>query len=65
MRYRTLPDKDKEGPIRDFYAARDERRRKEFGSSESVWEIREKAVERAFWKDPDADEDGHEVQIRE
>lgn len=57
MRVRTLPQKDKESQIRDYYADRDERRRKEFGNSENVWEIREKAVDRAFWKDPDVDGD--------
>lgn len=67
MRTRTLPDKDKEGMVSDYYAERDARRRKEFGSSEDVWELREKAVERAFWRDPNDldDVDGREVQVRE
>ncbi|KAK4550847.1 hypothetical protein LTR36_000427 [Oleoguttula mirabilis] len=65
MRARQLPDKDKEPMISDYYAERDERRRKEFGNSENIWELREKAVERAFWRDPDADEEGHDVQVRE
>ena len=58
MRTRTQPQKEREIQIKDYYAARDERRRKEFGSSESVWEIRHKAVQTAFDKDPDADEEG-------
>ena len=57
MRTRTLPDQDKEGMIAEFYADRDERRRKEVGNSESVWELREKAVEKAFWKDPNVEEE--------
>jgi len=66
MRHRTLSAKDREPQIRDYYEERDERRRREFGSSEDVWEIREKPVERAFWKDPDADEDdGRGVQVNE
>lgn len=65
MRTRTLPSQDKEAMIREYYAERDERRRKEVGSSEAIWDIREKVVEKAFWKDPDADDEGHAVQIRE
>jgi len=65
MRINTLPDRDKQRMVRDYYAARDERRRKEFGSSEDVWEIREKAVTSAFGRDPDADEEAHGVQVSE
>lgn len=60
MRTRTYPDKEKENHIREYYEQRDARRRQEFGSSERIWEIREKAVEKAFWKDPDAEEVGGE-----
>ncbi|EMC96735.1 hypothetical protein BAUCODRAFT_34127 [Baudoinia panamericana UAMH 10762] len=66
MRTRTLPSQDKEGMIREYYRARDERRRNENkGNSEDIWELRTKPVERAFWKDPDADDDGHDVQVKE
>lgn len=64
MRVRTLPDHEKEEQIRDFYAKRDERRRKEFGSSEDVWEIRRTAVTSAFGKDP-YKEEGSGVQVTE
>lgn len=56
MRNRTLPAKDTEEMIAQYYLDRDERRKKERGSSEDVWEIRTKGVERAFHKDPDAEE---------
>ncbi|KAF2770800.1 hypothetical protein EJ03DRAFT_388606 [Teratosphaeria nubilosa] len=63
MRNRTLPAKDKEHQIREYYRLRDEKRKKEFGSSENIWDIREKPVERAFWRDPDADDgDGRSPQ---
>lgn len=55
MRTRTLSTPEREKQIRDHYAGKDQRKRKEFGSSEDVWEIREKPVLKAFWKDPDAD----------
>ncbi|KAF2207587.1 hypothetical protein CERZMDRAFT_102267 [Cercospora zeae-maydis SCOH1-5] len=60
MRTRTLPDKDREEAIMKYYQDRDERRKKENGgkSSEDIWELRTRAVERAFWKDPYADVDG-------
>ncbi|KAM3423948.1 hypothetical protein BST61_g1341 [Cercospora zeina] len=60
MRTRTLPGKEKEEAIVRYYQERDERRKKERGgkSSEDVWEVRTRAVERAFWRDPDADGDG-------
>ncbi|RMY69104.1 hypothetical protein D0863_06672 [Hortaea werneckii] len=56
MRNRTLPAKDTEEMIAQYYLDRDERRKKERGSSEDVWEIRTKGVERAFQRDPDAEE---------
>jgi hypothetical protein len=55
MRTRTLPAPERERQIREHYASREERKRKEFGSSEDVWEIRKKPVTKAFWKDPDAE----------
>ena len=57
MRTKSLPPEERERQIREHYAAREERKRKEVGSSESVWELRERPVERAFWKDPDAEDD--------
>ncbi|USW53516.1 hypothetical protein Slin15195_G068350 [Septoria linicola] len=58
MRTRTLPETEKEEEIRRFYQERDERRAKERGgSSEDVWELRTRAVDRAFWRDPDDDTD--------
>lgn len=65
MRTKSLPPEERERQIRDYYAAREERKRKEFGSSEKVWDIRDKAVERAFWKDPDAVEEASGIQVRE
>lgn len=56
MRTRTLPDKQKAVHIQDHYKKRDEERRKKYGSSEDVWEIRKTPVTRAFERDPDADE---------
>ena len=55
MRARTLSAPERERQIRDHYAGRDERKRKEFGSSEDVWQIREKPVLKAFDQDPDDD----------
>lgn len=58
MRTRTLPEGEKEEEIRRYYQERDERRVKERGgSSEDVWELRTRAVDRAFWRDPDDDTD--------
>ena len=66
MRTKSLPKEEKENQIREHYAAREERKRKEFGNSESVWEIRETPVTKAFWKDPDVDDDGSgEMQLKE
>lgn len=58
MRTRTFPEKQKAEAIKNFYKDRDEKRKEEFGNSEDVWEIRKVAVPRAFWKDPDADDEG-------
>lgn len=64
MRIRTLPGKDKEEQIADYYQQRDAKRRKEWGSSEAVWDLREKAVERAFWRDPDQEEGDFEPAVK-
>lgn len=42
--------------IAQHYVDRDERRKKKRRSSEDVWDIRTKGVERAFKRDPDAEE---------
>lgn len=63
MRVRQYADVDKQKVIKEFYRDRDEKRKRELGSSEDVWEIRTKGVERAFWKDPDAD--GGDISVRE
>jgi hypothetical protein len=55
MRVRMLAEKDKQPQIRDFYATRLAERKKKFGSSEDVWEARDTAVEKAFWKHHDDD----------
>lgn len=57
MRTKSLSKEEKETQIRGYYAAREDRMKKEGGNSENVWEIRTKPVERAFWKDPDAVDD--------
>lgn len=62
MRTRTLPSAEKEGQVREYYKKRDERRRERFGSSEDVWQVRTKSVERAFWKDPDEAEEESRVK---
>lgn len=56
MRVRSYGEEDKQKVIVDYYRDREERKKKEFGSSEDVWELRTRGVERAFWKDPDGDE---------
>lgn len=63
MRTRTLDAKSKEESIRQYYEEREERKKKAGGSSEDVWQIRERPVERAFWKDPDAEDD--DVALKE
>ena len=65
MRTKSYAPEEKERQIREHYAEREERKRKEFGSSEDVWEMRTKAVERAFQRDPDAEEGGSEHLVRE
>jgi hypothetical protein len=63
MRVRQYADVDKQEVIKEFYKERDEKRKQTFGNSEDIWEIRTKGVERAFWKDPNAD--GGDVGVRE
>ena len=63
MRVRQYADVDKQEVIKEFYKDRDEKRKQEFGSSEDIWEIRTKGVEKAFWKDPNAD--GGDVAVKE
>lgn len=58
MRTKSLSPDEKERQILEHHQGRDERKRKELGSSEDVWELRTKAVERAFQRDPDEDEEG-------
>lgn len=58
MRIRTLPMANKEEVIAKHYEEREQRRARLFGSSEDVWDLRDKAVMRAFWRDPMAEEDG-------
>ncbi|EME47411.1 hypothetical protein DOTSEDRAFT_85904 [Dothistroma septosporum NZE10] len=62
MRTRTLPEREKEEAVKEFYRNRDEKRRDDFGSSEDVWRIREIAVKKAFWRDPHADDEGEVVK---
>ncbi|KAM0691158.1 hypothetical protein Q7P36_009929 [Cladosporium allicinum] len=64
MRVRQYADFDKQEVIKEFYKERDEKRKQTFGNSEDVWEIRTKGVERAFWKDPNAD-GGGDVAVKE
>ena len=64
MRVRTLPEKEREVKIREYYRERDERRvRARGGSSEDVWELRTVAVKEAFQRNPD--EDDRSVGIKE
>ncbi|KAK4580284.1 hypothetical protein LTR86_000487 [Recurvomyces mirabilis] len=66
MRTRTYPAGEKERAVREYYRLRDEKRKGEGrGSSEDVWEIRTEAVKRAFWKDPDAEEEGEGMPVKE
>lgn len=64
MRTKSLSEKERGRQIADYYAAREERKRKEFGSSEDVWEIRTRAVEKAFGKDPDAEDEVVGVAVK-
>ena len=50
MRTRMQEENSKQVQIRDFWAARDEERKKKYGSSEDIWEVRETAVKKAFWR---------------
>ena len=63
MRVRQYADKDKQEVIKEFYKDRDAKRQQQFGSSEDIWEIRTKGLEKAFWKNADA-EDG-DVAVKE
>ena len=42
-----MPDQDRKGMTAEYNAERDERRRREVGSDESVWNLGEKAAVRA------------------
>ncbi|QIX02514.1 hypothetical protein AMS68_008031 [Peltaster fructicola] len=53
MRTRTLGEDAKAAQTMEYYQKRDDKKRQEFGSSEDVWDIRTRSVERAFWRDPD------------
>ncbi|KAM0713556.1 hypothetical protein Q7P37_010518 [Cladosporium fusiforme] len=63
MRVRQYSEEDKQKVVVDYYKDREERKKKEFGSSEDVWELRTKGVDKAFWKDPNGD-DG-DVAVKE
>lgn len=58
MRSRALPKEERERAVVEFYREREKRKLRERGSSEGVWRMRTKAVERAFWM---AEEEGDEV----
>lgn len=53
MRIKTLPDREREERIKEFYKARDEQNKAEKGSSEKIWDLRTEPVKKAFWRDPD------------
>ncbi|KAK8200710.1 hypothetical protein M8818_006025 [Zalaria obscura] len=53
MRTRTLGDGEKERQIREYYENRDDKRKREWGSSEDVWDIRMSPIQNAFSKNPD------------
>jgi len=53
MRVKSQGDDEKERAISEYYREREERKKKEKGSSEDVWEIRMQPVKKAFWRDPD------------
>lgn len=52
MRTRTLDDDAKAAETTAFYADRDAKRKEKHGSSEDIWDLRTRSVQRAFWKDP-------------
>ncbi|KAH0363642.1 hypothetical protein KCU65_g7230, partial [Aureobasidium melanogenum] len=56
MRIKTLPDREREERIKEFYKARDEQNKAERGSSEKIWDLRTEPVKKAFWRDPDVTE---------
>lgn len=53
MRVKSQGDEEKERAISEYYREREERKKKEKGSSEDIWEIRMTPVKKAFWRDPD------------
>ncbi|KAI4725044.1 hypothetical protein E4T49_07176 [Aureobasidium sp. EXF-10728] len=53
MRIKTLPDREKEERIKEFYQAKDEQNKAEKGSSEKIWDLRTEPVKKAFWRNPD------------
>jgi hypothetical protein len=63
MRVRQYDDKDKQEVIKEFYKDRDAKRQQQFGSSEDIWEIRTKGVEKAFHRSIDG-EDG-DIAVKE
>lgn len=65
MRVRGYKDEDKEKVVSEYYKDREERRKKEYGSSEDVWEIRTRGVERAFWKDPRGGGEEGDMAVKE
>lgn len=65
MRVRTNGKDERERQITEYYREREERRRKEWGSSESVWEVRTEPVRRAFWRDPDAEEEQDRLRVKD
>lgn len=54
MRIKQYPDQEKQAKVAEYYEEREKRKMAEKGSSEAIWDIRTKPVERAFWRDPDA-----------
>ena len=62
MRTKSYAPEEKERLIVEHYRQREERKRMGVGSSEDVWELRTKAVERAFQTDPDEEDGGHVVE---
>ena len=63
MRTRTSPAREREAQIAEYYRDREERKKKQMGSSEDVWQLREVAVTRAFWRDPNEAEEAPEKVV--
>ncbi|KAK4952906.1 hypothetical protein LTR66_013696 [Elasticomyces elasticus] len=59
MRSRNYPksEAERQEMIRAHYRERDWKRYRRGPSSEDVWEMRDVPVQRAFWRDPDAEEE--------